>query len=81
MITDFATGLAANTQRKGFLNVLNDHNPKRRASRLARMESHARVHLGKTTDQNVDWSAPSIDWPSLLAFLLKILPIILMLFP
>lgn len=53
---------------------------KRKARALKRMEEHARVHLGKSATQNVDWQAGSIDWNTLLEFLKMILPIILALF-
>lgn len=50
----------------------------RRAKVLARMESHAIAHLGKTPS---DWSRVSApDWQGIFALLMKILPLILALF-
>ena len=47
---------------------------------LLRMEEHSRVHLGMKATGEVNWSAPAINWTDLLAFLVKILPIIMAMF-
>lgn len=54
--------------------------PARKAKALARMEQHARVHLAMPQDADVDWGAKSIDWNSIIAMLMQLLPLILKLF-
>lgn len=52
-------------------------NPRRKRV-LARMEDHARVHIGY---QGKDWSTvKAVDWKSIIELLIKLLPIILALF-
>ena len=43
-------------------------------------ERHARIHLGYDLWQAVDWTATTIDWITLLQFLMAVLPFVLMLF-
>jgi len=45
---------------------------------MARLEAHARVHLGLSPTEAIDWS--SIDWASLFEGLMKLLMLILPLF-
>ena len=47
---------------------------------LGRMEEHARVHAGLKATGAVDWGAKAINWTDLMAFLAKILPLIMALF-
>ena len=48
--------------------------------KLAKLEDHARKHVGVKGGVPVDWSAAAIDWktllPMLLEFLMKLLPLL-----
>ncbi len=59
--------------RKGrrILEILNAPRTARRARRIARMEAHARVFLGKDAPQYSDWS--DFDWSSFIGILVRIL--------
>lgn len=61
--------------------VLSIDNPKRKARVLERMERHARAHMGVGDSKSVNWTAGEIDWPALIAMLMKIITMILALFP
>lgn len=54
--------------------------PSRQAKIYARLEQHARVHIGKGQSESVDWSAKAIDWTKLMELFKILLPIILSLF-
>ena len=63
--------------------ILDDTNTRRKNRRLARMEAHSRAHNGITSDEDVDWMPTNkkIDWAGIIQLILKILPLILALFP
>lgn len=64
------------------MRVLNlpESNPRRRKV-LARMENHARVHLGKSPTQRVDWGKVSaFDWSTIIQLLMLLLPLLIDLF-
>lgn len=59
-------------------NVLAMDNKKRRGRILDRMERHSRVHTGFTGS---DWGkVKAVDWKSIFELLIKLLPLLLMLF-
>ena len=60
--------------------VLSCNNVNRKNRALARMEAHSRVHMGISADKPVNWTAGTIDWPSILKMLMTLLPLILALF-
>lgn len=101
MGTDFASNLKANLEAKGdlrrrgrrILAIINGPDSPHKARLLARMEDHARAHLGLAAAHTVptdmpgtDWSKITIDWSKidwakiidgLLKLLLAILPVLL----
>lgn len=58
-------------EEKRLARVLAGADSPRRDRQVARMEGHARVHLGLAPTGAVDWSA--IDWPTILRQLLELL--------
>ena len=68
-------------RRTRLLRVLElpEGNPRRQRV-LSHLETSAKAHLGHEHDDQVDWSAAAIDWNGLLAFIMKIMPMILALF-
>lgn len=54
--------------------------PTKRRKIYARMEAHARIHLGLKPNTEIDWTSKGLDWTGLLSFLTALLPILLALF-
>lgn len=75
--TDPAFRKSATGKRVKRLLALPDSNPRKKRV-LDRLEKHARVHLGKSEKQKIDWGA--IDWTKLLELFAMILKMILALF-
>ncbi len=51
---------------------------KLRDRRIARLEAHARAHLGLSSDAEIDWS--TVDWSKIISGLLQVLLLLLPLF-
>ncbi len=78
-LTDPKVAKSATGRRiKRILNL--DEDDPRRQRVLDRMEAHARVHMGVSHTQAVNWSSKAIDWSTILDLFTKLLPLILALF-
>lgn len=83
----FATALSAAIRAKGkqtlvdraILKIVDGPVSARRTRFLKRLEAHARIHLGMSAVEKIDWSA--IDWNKVLDFLTKLAALILALAP
>lgn len=64
---------------KAILKIVDGPQSFMRTRFLKRLEAHARIHLGMSSAEAIDWS--SIDWNKVLDFLTKLAAIILAVLP